>query len=67
MITLIILIINMANIEPQQTIHTQKFTTKEQCESVGKEILLMEYEQLQKRGALNKDKKNYQISFKCVK
>ena len=67
MITLIVLIINMANLEPQQTIHTEKFTTIEQCENVGKEILVMEFEQLQKRGALNKDGKSYQISFKCVK
>jgi hypothetical protein len=67
MVTLIILIINMVNIEPQQTIHLQKFTTADQCETVGKAILKLEREQLKKRGALNKDGEGYQISFTCVK
>jgi hypothetical protein len=56
----------MANIEPQQTIHTQKYDTVDQCERVGRAIIDLEYQQLAKRNALNKNKKNYQISFKCV-
>ena len=67
MITLIILIVNIANVEPQQVVHTQKFETIDQCEKVGESVLKLEKEELEKRGALNKDGKGYQISFKCVK
>jgi hypothetical protein len=67
MVTLIILVINMVNIEPQQTVHIQKFGTIDQCETVGNAVLKLEQEQLEKRGALNKDGKGYQISFTCIK
>lgn len=67
MVTLIILIINMANIEPQQTIHTQKYDTMAQCQNIGEAILKLQTEELEKRNGLNKNGKAYQIAFRCVK
>jgi hypothetical protein len=67
MVTLIVLIINMANVEPEQTVHLQKYETVEQCQRVGEGIIKLETDELKKRGALNKNGKSYQITFRCIK
>ena len=70
MVTLIIIIINMVDYAPQQSIHTQKYETMSQCVNVANEIKKIQIEEVSKHRADSSEQaiKSYQkaVIVKCV-